>query len=105
MNSSVISTPRTLAIAVWARVTQGEHLLAPRIIENQMSAGDPTWHRRRDNMWHFYNASPAKPHYAILRKILNAHAGHLASAIDRAAAPRPCPDQGRHSAGRTRMAS
>jgi hypothetical protein len=77
--------------AVWARVTQGEHLLAPRIIENQMSAGDPTWHRRRDNMRHFYNASPAKPHYATLRKILNAHAGHLAAAIDRPAAPRPRP--------------
>jgi TniQ len=69
--------------AVWARVTQGEHLLAPRIIENQLSAGDLTWHRRRDNMWHFYNASPAKPHYAALRKTLNAHAEHLAAIIDR----------------------
>ena len=39
-----------------------------------MSAGDTTWHRRRDNMWHFYIASPAKPHYAALRKILNAYA-------------------------------
>ena len=73
--------------AVWARITQGEHLLAPRIIENQLSAGDPTWHRRRDNMWHFYNASPAKPHYAALRKILNAHAGHLAAIIDRQPQP------------------
>jgi hypothetical protein len=68
--------------AVWARITQGEHLLAPRIIENQMSARDPTWHRRRDNMWHFYNASPPKPHYAALREILNACAGNLAAAID-----------------------
>jgi hypothetical protein len=41
--------------AVWARITQGEHLLGSRIIENQLSAGDPTWRRRRDNMWHFYN--------------------------------------------------
>ena len=57
--------------AIWARVTQGEHLLAPRIIENQLSAEDPTWHRRRDSMWHFYNVSPAKPHYAALRQILN----------------------------------
>lgn len=68
--------------AVWARVTQGEHLLAPRIIENQLSAGDPTWHRRRDNMWHFYNASPAKPHYTALRKILNVLADNLADQID-----------------------
>jgi hypothetical protein len=50
--------------AIWARVTQGEHLLAPRIIEDQLSAGDPTWHRRRDNMCHFYLATPLKPHYA-----------------------------------------
>ena len=68
---------------VWARITQGEHLLAPRIIENQMSAGDPTWHRRRDNMWHFYLTSPPKPHYAALRDILNAYAGGLAATIDR----------------------
>jgi hypothetical protein len=69
--------------AVWARITQGEHLLAPRIIEGQLSAGDPTWHRRRDNMWHFYNASTAKPHYAALQEILNAYADNLAAAIDR----------------------
>jgi TniQ len=67
--------------AVWARITQGEHLLAPRIIENQMAAGDPTWHRRRDNMWHFYNASPAKPHYAALKDILDAYADSLAATI------------------------
>ena len=77
--------------AVWARITQGEHLLAPRIIENHLSAGDPTWHRRRDNMWHFYDASPAKPHYAALRKILNAHAGTLAAIIDRQPHPAPLP--------------
>jgi hypothetical protein len=34
-------------------------------------------------MWHFYLASPAKPHYAALREILNAYAGNLAAAIDR----------------------
>jgi TniQ len=68
--------------AVWARITQGEHLLAPRIIENQLSPGDPTWHRRRDNMWHFYNASPAKPHYTALRQILDALADNLADQID-----------------------
>jgi hypothetical protein len=68
--------------AVWARITRGEHLLAPRTIENQLASGDPTWHRRRGNMWHFYDASPAKPHYAALREILNAHADRLAAAID-----------------------
>lgn len=68
--------------AVWARITQGEHLLAPRIIGDQLSAADPIWHQRRDNMWHCYLASPAKPHYAALRKILNAHADRLAAVID-----------------------
>jgi hypothetical protein len=34
-------------------------------------------------MWHFYLATPAKPHYAALRKILNAHADDLAPIIDR----------------------
>ena len=33
-------------------------------------------------MWHFYNATPAKPHYSALREILNAHADDLASQID-----------------------
>jgi hypothetical protein len=68
--------------AVRARITQGEHLLAPRIIEGQLPAGDPTWDRRRDNMWHFYLASPAKPHYAALKEIPNAYAESLATAID-----------------------
>jgi hypothetical protein len=69
--------------AVWARITQGEHVLAPRIIENQAASEDPTWRKRRDNMWHFYNASPAKPHYAALKDILTAYADNLAAAIDR----------------------
>jgi hypothetical protein len=75
--------------AVWARITQGEHLLAPRIIENRLSAGDPTWHRRRDNMWHFYKASPAKPHYAALSELLNMHADNQAAAIDRLTPDKP----------------
>ena len=75
--------------AVWARITQGEHLLAPRVIENQLSAGDPTWHRRRDNMWHFYNANPAKPHYTALSELLNAHADNLAAAIDQLTPDKP----------------
>jgi hypothetical protein len=34
-------------------------------------------------MWHFYLASPAKPHYAALKEILSAYADNLATAIDR----------------------
>ncbi|MGH3185157.1 MAG: hypothetical protein ACRDOE_25070, partial [Streptosporangiaceae bacterium] len=77
--------------AAWARITQGEHLLAPRIIEDQLSAGDPTWHRRRDNMWHFYLARPPKPHYDALREILNAYADSLAAIIDRQPQPARLP--------------
>jgi hypothetical protein len=33
-------------------------------------------------MWHFYSASPAKPHYAALRQILNVLADNLAHKID-----------------------
>jgi hypothetical protein len=33
-------------------------------------------------MWHFYLATPLKPHYAALRKILNAYAGDLAAIVD-----------------------
>jgi len=34
-------------------------------------------------MWHFYLASPTKPHYADLKEILNAYAENLAITIDR----------------------
>ena len=33
-------------------------------------------------MWHCYNVSPAKPHYAALRQILNVLADNLADQID-----------------------
>ena len=46
--------------------------MAPQLIEDQLSRPDPTWNRRRDNMWHFYRAHPLKPHYAALKEILNA---------------------------------
>ena len=50
---------------------------------DQAASGDPTWRKRRDNMWHFYNANPAKPHYVALKQILNAYADNLTAAIDR----------------------
>ena len=50
-------------------------------------------------MWHFYNASPPKPHYAALRKILHAHAGTLAAIIDRQPHPAPLPARAAAPAG------
>jgi hypothetical protein len=60
--------------------------MAPQLIEDQLSRPDPTWNRRRDNMWHFYHAHPLKPHYAALKEILNALADNLAAQIDHQAA-------------------
>ncbi len=59
--------------------------MAPQLIEPQPSHPDPTWSRRRDNMWHFYRARPPKPHYAALKEILSAFADNLAAQIDQAA--------------------
>jgi hypothetical protein len=70
---------------VWSRITQGEHVMAPQLIRPQPSRPDPTWHRRRDNMWHFYNASSPKPHYTALKEILNPFADNLAEQIDKTA--------------------
>jgi TniQ protein len=74
---------------VWTRITHGEHILAPRVIEQQHAGNDPTWGQRRANMWHFYLADPPKPHYADLRLILNELADHLATEIDQLVGPRP----------------
>ncbi len=84
---------------VWARVTQGEHVMAPQLIEDQLSRPDPTWNRRRDNMWHFYQAQPLKPHYAALKEILNVHADSLAAQIDHQAAE---PDHASAASGTVR---
>ena len=50
-------------------------------------------------MWHFYLVTPAKPHYAALRKILNAHADDLAAIIDRQPHPAPLPARAAALAG------
>ena len=72
---------------VWARITRGEHVMAPQLIEPQPARPGPAWNQRRDNMWHVYLASPAKPHYAALKDILNAYADSLAATIDRQSQP------------------
>jgi hypothetical protein len=68
---------------VWARITQGEHVLAPQPIADHRRDLDHAWTQRRNNMWTVYLTKPLKPHYAALRDILNAHADDLATAIDR----------------------
>jgi hypothetical protein len=78
---------------VWARITGGEHILAPRVIEQRYAGSDPTWSKRRANMWHFYLADPPKPHYAGLQRILNDLADRLATDIDRRRAERDASDR------------
>jgi hypothetical protein len=70
----------------------------PRLASTDRREWPPTWRRRRDNMWHFYNASPAKPHYAALRKTLNAHADRLARKIDNGQEPSGCRPELKHQA-------
>lgn len=67
---------------VWTRITHGEHLLAPCPIQDQQPRPDPTWTERRTSMWSACLASPPKPHYTDLNKILRPHADSLAATID-----------------------
>lgn len=73
--------------------------MAPQLIEDQLSRPDPTWNRRRDNMWHFFQAQPLKPHYAALKEILNARADSLAAQTDHQAAE---PDHASAASGTVR---
>lgn len=57
--------------------------LGRRVIEQRYAGSDPTWSKRRANMWHFYLADPPKPHYVGLRHLLNDLADRLATDIDR----------------------
>jgi hypothetical protein len=79
---------------VWARITQGEHVLAPRPIEEHLPDADHAWTQRRSNMWTVYLTKPHKPHYAALRDILNTHADNLAATIDRESSPHHTIDHG-----------
>jgi hypothetical protein len=67
---------------VWVRVTQGEHLFAPRPIEAaQPPHVQRAWQARRNTTWHQFEAGQLR-HYADLRRVLDEYADELAASID-----------------------
>ncbi len=71
---------------VWARVTQGEPLFAPRPIEaDQPAHVRKAWLHRRSNTWSQLSRPDPLAHYAALRKLLTQHADQLATRIDNSA--------------------
>jgi hypothetical protein len=68
---------------IWARITQGEPLFAPRPIEaEQPEHIQQAWLQRRGTTWHHLLRPQPLAHYAALRDLLIEHADHLAVQID-----------------------
>lgn len=68
---------------VWTRVTQGEHLFAPRPIEDRQPPDTRRdWTQRRNTTWHQFQTSRPLRHYADLKHLLDHHADRLARHID-----------------------
>lgn len=68
---------------IWARITQGELLFAPRPIE----AAQPEhirqyWVHHRGGTWHQLTRARPLAHYAALRELLTQHADQLPAKID-----------------------
>ncbi len=69
---------------VWTRVTQGEHLFAPRPLQaRQPIAVHEQWAQRRTATWRQLTRQNPLQHYADLRELLIALAQQLTSSIDR----------------------
>ncbi|PSM39993.1 hypothetical protein C6Y14_28790 [Streptomyces dioscori] len=75
------------SILVWTRITHGEHLFAPRPIEErQPEEIRRDWAARRATTWHqLCGRSDPGPHYSCLRQLLTIYAGKLAQQIDASA--------------------
>ncbi|MEU9098821.1 hypothetical protein [Streptomyces sp. NPDC048361] len=71
------------SVFIWAQVTHGEHLFAPRPIEaEQPPAIQQDWSRRRNTTWFQLCRPDPMGHYADLRKALVDHGQKLARDID-----------------------
>ncbi|MFF4602356.1 TniQ family protein [Streptomyces sp. NPDC001339] len=72
------------SILVWTHVTGGEHLFAPRPLEQaQPEHIRRAWAARRPTTWHQLSGRPDPgPHYAALRQLLTEYAGKLSQEID-----------------------
>ena len=68
---------------IWARITQGEPLFAPRPTEaEQPEHIQQAWLHRRGNTWHHLSRPRPLAHYTALRELLVQHADQLAVKID-----------------------
>ncbi|MFD8373653.1 TniQ family protein [Streptomyces sp. NPDC059688] len=75
------------SVFVWTRVTQGEHLFAPRTIAaRQPSNVRRRWAQRRSTTWFQLTRPDPLPHYADLRRVLGDYARQLTSTVDSGAA-------------------
>ncbi|MEV6952059.1 hypothetical protein [Streptomyces sp. NPDC051183] len=71
------------SVFVWAQVTQGEHVFAPRPIEAAQTPDvQRKWGLTRNTTWCHLTRPDAAPHYADLRKVLTKYAIQLAQSID-----------------------
>ncbi len=78
------------SIYVWVRLTQGEHLFAPRPIEAiQFPELQNAWKLRRNTIWHHFQTSRPLRHYADLKRLLDEYGDQLAGQISSAAHPGP----------------
>jgi hypothetical protein len=78
------------SIYVWVRLTQGEHLFAPRPIEAiQFPETQNAWKLRRNTIWHHFQTSRPLRHYADLKRLLDEYGDQLAGRINSAARPGP----------------
>jgi hypothetical protein len=69
---------------IWTRVTQGEHLFAPRPLQaRQPATVHEQWAQRRTATWRQLTRQNPLQHYANLRKLLIPLAQQLASSVDR----------------------
>lgn len=71
------------SVFIWAQVTQGEHLFAPRPLEAaQATEVQQRWAERRNTTWFQFTRPDPMRHYADLRKTLTEYAQQLARDID-----------------------
>ncbi|MCX4745190.1 TniQ family protein [Kitasatospora sp. NBC_01287] len=71
------------SIFVWTRITQGEHLFAPRPLETaQAIRTRQYWETRRNTMWSLLANPGVSPHFTLLGEALTEYADRLAATID-----------------------